>query len=128
LKKRPSPHIHKVPTRSNKVSPGTFQTALVYCRGFHTVEQCVCLNSLLFQIPYVPATLFSCHQSYDCFVGTATTEHRVPQHKIILLYPLQCQLRVFHPFYVCGVPLQLLEFFCTNTAISVDIAFLGRHV
>jgi hypothetical protein len=29
-KKRPSPHLHKVPTRSNKVSPQTFQTALVY--------------------------------------------------------------------------------------------------
>jgi hypothetical protein len=29
-KKRPSPHLHKVPTRSNKVSPLTFQTALVY--------------------------------------------------------------------------------------------------
>jgi hypothetical protein len=29
-KKRPSPHLHKVPTRSNKVSPRTFQTVLVY--------------------------------------------------------------------------------------------------
>jgi hypothetical protein len=29
-KKRPSPHLHKVPTRSNKVSPRTFQTALVF--------------------------------------------------------------------------------------------------
>jgi hypothetical protein len=28
-KKRPSLHLHKVPTRSNKVSPRTFQTALV---------------------------------------------------------------------------------------------------
>jgi hypothetical protein len=28
-KKRPSPHLHKVPTRSNKVSPRTFETALV---------------------------------------------------------------------------------------------------
>jgi hypothetical protein len=28
-KKRPSPHLHKVPTRSNKASPRTFQTALV---------------------------------------------------------------------------------------------------
>jgi hypothetical protein len=27
--KRPSPHLHKVPTQSNKVSPRTFQTALV---------------------------------------------------------------------------------------------------
>jgi hypothetical protein len=29
-KKRPSPHLHKVPTRSNKVSPRTLQTALVF--------------------------------------------------------------------------------------------------
>jgi hypothetical protein len=28
-KKRPSPHLHKVPTRSNKVSPRTSQTVLV---------------------------------------------------------------------------------------------------
>jgi hypothetical protein len=34
-KNRPSPHLHKVPTRSNKVSPRTFQTALVY--SFHCV-------------------------------------------------------------------------------------------
>jgi hypothetical protein len=32
-KKRPSPHLHKVPIRSNKVSPRTFQAALVcFCR------------------------------------------------------------------------------------------------
>jgi hypothetical protein len=29
-KKRPSLHLHKVPTRSNKVSPWTLQTAVVY--------------------------------------------------------------------------------------------------
>jgi hypothetical protein len=29
-KKIPSPHLHKVPTRSNKVSPRTFQTALAF--------------------------------------------------------------------------------------------------
>jgi len=29
-KKRPSPHLHKVPTRSNEVSPRTLQTALVF--------------------------------------------------------------------------------------------------
>jgi hypothetical protein len=28
-KKRPSPHLHKVPTRINQVSPRTFHTALV---------------------------------------------------------------------------------------------------
>jgi hypothetical protein len=32
LKKRPSLHLHKVLTWSNKVSPLTFQTALVYCK------------------------------------------------------------------------------------------------
>jgi hypothetical protein len=30
LKKRPSLHLHKVPTWSNKVSAQTFQTALVH--------------------------------------------------------------------------------------------------
>jgi hypothetical protein len=29
-KKRPSSHLHKVPTRNNKVNPRTLQTALVY--------------------------------------------------------------------------------------------------
>jgi hypothetical protein len=28
-KKRPSPHLHEVPTRSNKMSPRTLQTAFV---------------------------------------------------------------------------------------------------
>jgi hypothetical protein len=34
-KKRPSPHLHKVPSRSNEVSPRTLQTALVYCGVIH---------------------------------------------------------------------------------------------
>jgi hypothetical protein len=34
LIKIPSPHLHKVPTRSNKLSPRTFQTVLV-CGGGH---------------------------------------------------------------------------------------------
>jgi hypothetical protein len=33
-KKRPSPHLHKVPTRSNKVSPRTMQTPLVKHRRY----------------------------------------------------------------------------------------------
>jgi hypothetical protein len=34
-KKRPSPHLHKFPTQSNKVSPWTFQKALVHsCSNF----------------------------------------------------------------------------------------------
>jgi hypothetical protein len=35
-KKRPSPHLHKVPTRSNKVSPRIFQTIPVFL--FHTFQ------------------------------------------------------------------------------------------
>jgi len=31
LKKRPSPHLHKVLTQSNKVSPWTLQMALIKC-------------------------------------------------------------------------------------------------
>jgi hypothetical protein len=30
FEKRPSSHLHKVPTRSNKVSPRTFQSALIH--------------------------------------------------------------------------------------------------
>jgi hypothetical protein len=30
-KKRPSPHLHRVPARSNKLIPGTLQTVLVLC-------------------------------------------------------------------------------------------------
>jgi hypothetical protein len=37
-KKRPSPHQHEGPTRSNKVSPRTFQTALVYWAGAHLTD------------------------------------------------------------------------------------------
>jgi hypothetical protein len=33
-KKRPSPHLHKVPTRCNRLNPRTLQTALVYKRMF----------------------------------------------------------------------------------------------
>jgi hypothetical protein len=29
-KKRPLPHLHKVPTRSNKMNPRTFEMALAY--------------------------------------------------------------------------------------------------
>jgi hypothetical protein len=34
LKKGPSPHLHKVPTRRNKVGPRTFQMALVQPVGY----------------------------------------------------------------------------------------------
>jgi hypothetical protein len=46
-KKRPSPYLHKVPTRSNKASPRTFQTALVCV--------CVCVWILLFATVSRPA-------------------------------------------------------------------------
>jgi hypothetical protein len=37
-KKRPSPHLHKVPTRSNKVSPRTFQTSFIYTTIFQQIH------------------------------------------------------------------------------------------
>jgi hypothetical protein len=40
-KKRPSSHLHKVPTRSNKVSLRTFQTALVYRREWSSNYICI---------------------------------------------------------------------------------------
>jgi hypothetical protein len=36
-KKRPSPHLHEVPTRSNTVSPRTFQTSLIYKLHWHVI-------------------------------------------------------------------------------------------
>jgi hypothetical protein len=47
-KKRPSPHLHEVPTRSNTMSPRTLQTALVHtCIKFwyeYVKETSVCEN------------------------------------------------------------------------------------
>jgi hypothetical protein len=37
-KRRPSPHLHKVPTRSNKVSQRTLQTVLVFTLPLHTIK------------------------------------------------------------------------------------------
>jgi hypothetical protein len=43
LKTRPSPHLLKVPTRSNKVIPRTLQTALIYPRySYHTAPDAHC--------------------------------------------------------------------------------------
>jgi hypothetical protein len=46
-KKRPSPHIHKVPNRSHKLSSRTFQTALVFaCKSLkHKICYCNWLAS-----------------------------------------------------------------------------------
>jgi hypothetical protein len=41
-KKRPSPHLHKIPTRSNKVSPRTIQAALL-------LVQVICWSICTFQ-------------------------------------------------------------------------------
>jgi hypothetical protein len=37
-KNRPLSHLHKVPTRSNKVSPRTFQTAIVSNDGLYSED------------------------------------------------------------------------------------------
>jgi hypothetical protein len=39
-KKRPSPHLHTFPTMSNKVSPQTFLTALVYIKPSTPNSRC----------------------------------------------------------------------------------------
>jgi hypothetical protein len=36
-KKRPSPHLHKVPTRRNELSPRTLQTALVHTDVYYLI-------------------------------------------------------------------------------------------
>jgi hypothetical protein len=41
-KKRPLPHLHKVPSRSNKASPRTFQTARLVIVGKHYDRRSVC--------------------------------------------------------------------------------------
>jgi hypothetical protein len=51
-KKRPSPHLHKVLTRSNKASPRTLQTALVHGR------------------PVNPATVQLIMPNYYCYYGS----------------------------------------------------------
>jgi hypothetical protein len=38
-KERPSPHFHKVPTRSNEVSPRTLQTALILYKLFNWISE-----------------------------------------------------------------------------------------
>jgi hypothetical protein len=61
-RKRPSPHLHKVPTRSNKVSTRTFQMALVYRHfyisiwGFWLSEASLCLatNIIIAAPPLTP--------------------------------------------------------------------------
>jgi hypothetical protein len=50
-RKRPSVHLHKVPTQSNKVSPQTLQTALVQWYGFTQLWDKVIL--LLFSLKNV---------------------------------------------------------------------------
>jgi hypothetical protein len=48
-KKRPSPHLYKVPTRSNKVSPRTLQTALIRsCTFPNYVRNLRLIKSLIF--------------------------------------------------------------------------------
>jgi hypothetical protein len=44
-KKRPSSHLHKVPTRSNKVSPRNFQTALIHFSG--TKSHLTCFGKVI---------------------------------------------------------------------------------
>jgi hypothetical protein len=43
FEKRPLPHLHKIPTRSNKVNPRNFQTALVCMYVCMYVLICVCI-------------------------------------------------------------------------------------
>jgi hypothetical protein len=48
-KKRPLPHLYKVPTRSNKVSPHTFQTALIYAETLLN-QRAVLITLYLFEL------------------------------------------------------------------------------
>jgi hypothetical protein len=50
-KKRQSPHLHKVPTQSNKVSPWIYQTALLVCTSMYVdrilLEPALCMRVLI---------------------------------------------------------------------------------
>jgi hypothetical protein len=54
-KKRPSPHLHKISTRSNKVSPRTLQTAFVDLI-LNWPGSIILYATFLFQTPAQPAT------------------------------------------------------------------------
>jgi hypothetical protein len=45
FEQRPSPHLHKVPTRSNNVSPRTLRTVLVYTRCGYDVPGMILLQA-----------------------------------------------------------------------------------
>jgi hypothetical protein len=53
-KKRPSPRLHKFPTRSNKVSPRTFQTALVFYHNWYNYYF-ITSDFLIFSLPPIYA-------------------------------------------------------------------------
>jgi hypothetical protein len=53
FEKRPSPHLHKVPTRSNTVSPRNFQTSLVIRKSLGIFQCCqgsICIVSFFKRI------------------------------------------------------------------------------
>jgi hypothetical protein len=62
LKKRPSPHLHEVPTRSNKVSPRTYQTPLV-CLGFAVL--CCTVYDLAMDRSKVQRVLTKCRNVHN---------------------------------------------------------------
>jgi hypothetical protein len=57
-KRRPSPHLHKVPTRSNKVSPRTFKTALINSLLLWTLEFVTVFTKVSYLEPHHTLTQF----------------------------------------------------------------------
>jgi hypothetical protein len=62
-KSRPSPYLHKIPTRSNKVSPRTLQRALVYTKSYEHIPisydtKTLCVTSFLPSITHGPVTVY----------------------------------------------------------------------
>jgi hypothetical protein len=79
-KKRPSPHLHKVPTRSNKVSPRTFQTALV------NIQTCTHANTNYIHIFNVLNLLYVKYKYLHCsWILPFSNSRAIEQVPIILI-------------------------------------------
>jgi hypothetical protein len=90
-KKRPSPHLHEVPTRINKASPRTFQTALVYdihiTKKTHLNKSLKCLFTL---------SSFSCQVASNALIFSSHLIIGCPFH----LGRLGWWRRIYYVFFV----------------------------
>jgi hypothetical protein len=84
-KKRPSPHLHKVPTRNNKVSPWNFQTALVFSLRIRPTPGSFLTPFNHLWLPHRDGTLLSnlptgCNTDYQVICACLLSSKRLWQH------------------------------------------------